>query len=275
MQTTLINYIAKAVLTMRNILKYLKLEMKLSLRDPSLIFFVIIFPSMLLTFFASTIGDEVYGGLSFVDLYLPTVFMFAVLSSAIAGFSIMVNQYQSHGLYNLYRNKGVNVKVYIIAQSLIQIIFVLIGVTFALFVGKFFFSAKLASLDRLILLYGQIILACCILYLLGASFGLIFKSSGATSAFSMTIMFIIYFFSGMMIPVTQFNDFLRTISNGLITTEIISEFSKTLTNEHMVSQIVNNQPVFHQPNLWVTLLWTLGIILFFIFTLSKQVSAKR
>lgn len=261
---------------MKKLFKYLTVEMKIALRDPSLIFFVIIFPTMLLVFFASTVGEQVRaGGHSFVEFYLPSVFMYAILSSAIAGFSQITNQYQTRNMYNLYRNKGLNVGLYIAAQIMIQIIFVLIGVSVALLVGKYMYAAKLNTLDKMIVLYMQVIGSCAILYLLGASFGLLFKSSGAASAFSMMVMFLLYFFSGMMVPVLQFNDTLRDISTRLMTTAMISDFSKTLNDNYLISKITNYGPEFFEPSIWIYVTWGVFIIAFFIIVMKRQVTGKR
>lgn len=266
----------RAVTTMKKLFKYLKIEMKISLRDPSLIFFVVIFPTMLLVFFASTIGESITAnGHSFVDFYLPSVFMYAVLSSAIAGFSQITNQYQTRNIYNLYRNKGVTVSLYIVAQIMIQICFVLIGVTVSLLVGKYAYHATLNSVDKMLFLYLQIIGSCAILYLLGASFGLLFKSSGAASAFSMMVMFLLYFFSGMMVPVLQFNDTLRAVSTKLITTAMISDFGKTLSDAYLISKIEGDTPVFFEPSIWIYVVWGVGIMCLFLLVVKRQVTGKR
>lgn len=261
---------------MRRFGTYLKTEAKVALRDPSLIFFVVFFPTMLLMFFSSTIGNRILEtGYSFVDFYLPSVFMYAVLSSAIAGFAQITNHYQTRNIYNVYRNKGVSVSGYIIAQIIIQICFVLLGVSVSLIVGKYVYHANLTSFDKMIFLYAQIICACGILYLVGASFGLLFKSSGAASAVSTMFMFLLYFLSGMMVPISEVNDTVREISTKLMTTAMISNFSHTLNDRYLVLKLTDNQPQYFEPSIWIYVIWGVSIVSLFLLIVRRQVTGKR
>lgn len=260
-----------------NMLKYLKLEFKMTMRDPALLFFVILFPTMLLVFFTSTLGSGKtdLGGLKYVDWYLPSVFMYAIISSSLPGFAQIVHQYKTENIYTVYKNKGISVGMYLIVQIIVQIFIVLVSVTLALLVAKFGFDAQLTDIQHLFILYGQIIVSCCILYLAGASIGLLFKTSGATSAVATVVMFIIYFLSGMMIPLLQFNDTLRGGATKLITTAMISDFSYTLNGSYLVSHITNNEIHYFIPDWWLIPLWAAGIGCLFLICIKRKVSGKR
>lgn len=260
-----------------NMLKYLKIEFKVTLRDPALLFFVLIFPTMLLVFFTSTLGSGQtdLGGLKYVDWYLPSVFMYAIISSSLPGFAQIVHQYQTQNIYMIYRNKGISVVVYLIAQIIIQLLIVLISVTIALLVAKFVFDARLTDAGHFVILYSQIIMSCCILYLGGATLGLLFKTSGATSAVATVLMFILYFLSGMMIPLLQFNDTLRGGATKLITTAMISDFSYTLNGKYLVSNITNSDVHYFIPKWWIFPLWAVGMLSVFLICIKRKISGKR
>nr|WP_233181060.1 hypothetical protein [Lactococcus lactis] len=64
--------------------------------------------------------------------------------------------------------------------------------------------------------------------------GLLAKNTATASAIAMPLMFLSFFFSGMMIPLAQLSGGIRKIADNFFLTQLLSDLNHTLTSNYTV-----------------------------------------
>jgi ABC-2 type transport system permease protein len=227
--------------------KYFFFELRLRFRNPAQIFFIFIFPIFLMVAFVSSIGKSIP---NFLDFDLPTIMMYAVLSASITSLSVQISEYQTNKLYTLFTQQGVQRSIYMIAQILSFLLVILLS-TFAIFgVAHFVYNYQFPAFSKLLIFYTKLILYTIPFYFVALFIGLRSKNSTTASAIATPVMFVSFFLSGMMIPLSQLSGTLQDIAKNFFLTQLLSDLTHTLTGSYSVT-----------PN-WSTIVSSILVILF-------------
>ena len=103
-----------------------------------------------------------------------------------------------------------------------------------LVVAHYAYDYEFPKLSLLILFYLKLYLYSIPFCLLAMIIGLLAKNTATASAIAMPLMFLSFFFSGMMIPLAQLSGGIRKIADNFFLTQLLSDLNHTLTSNYTV-----------------------------------------
>ena len=198
-------------------LKYFAFGLRLRYRNPSQIFFVFIFPLFLMFAFSSSFGKSVP---HYIENNIASILLYSVLSASLTSLSVQIAEYQSGKIYQLFIQRGIK-KIFYIAIAI-------------LLVAHFSYHYDFPKLSILLVFYLKLYLYSLPFCLLAIIIGLLAKNTATASAIAMPIMFLSFFFSGMMIPLSQLSGGIRKIADHFFLTQLLSDLNHTLTSTYTV-----------------------------------------
>lgn len=190
----------------------LRTEARLFLREPASVFWIILFPVALLLVMGAVPSfredDPELGGLSFVDLYVPTAVLLSMVMAALMAMPPVVFSYREAGVLRRLRTTPVRPSALLLAQVAVHAAAVLVGSALVLAVGHLAFGTPLPG--------SWAGYAVAYLLVLVASFSLgTFVTSVAPDARLGTMLGTVLFFAsmfsaGVYFPVQGMSGWLRT-----------------------------------------------------------------
>lgn len=212
-------------------LKYFTFELRLRYRNPSQIFFVFIFPLFLMFAFSSSFGKSIP---HYIENNIASILLYSVLSASLTSLSVQIADYQSGKIYQLFVQRGIKKLFYIIAQIVSFMIIIFCSTLVILVVAHYAYDYEFPKLSLLILFYIKLYLYSIPFCLLAMIIGLLAKNTATASAIAMPLMFLSFFFSGMMIPLAQLSGGIRKIADNFFLTQLLSDLNHTLTSNYTV-----------------------------------------
>ncbi|MGO2898437.1 MAG: ABC transporter permease [Lactococcus cremoris] len=212
-------------------LKYFAFGLRLRYRNPSQIFFVFIFPLFLMFAFSSSFGKSVP---HYIENNIASILLYSVLSASLTSLSVQIAEYQSGKIYQLFIQRGIKKIFYIAAQIASFMIIIFCSTIAILLVAHFSYHYDFPKLSILLVFYLKLYLYSLPFCLLAIIIGLLAKNTATASAIAMPIMFLSFFFSGMMIPLSQLSGGIRKIADHFFLTQLLSDLNHTLTSTYMV-----------------------------------------
>ncbi|AFW91161.1 ABC transporter permease [Lactococcus cremoris] len=212
-------------------LKYFAFGLRLRYRNPSQIFFVFIFPLFLMFAFSSSFGKSVP---HYIENNIASILLYSVLSASLTSLSVQIAEYQSGKIYQLFIQRGIKKIFYIAAQIASFMIIIFCSTIAILLVAHFSYHYDFPKLSILLVFYLKLYLYSLPFCLLAIIIGLLAKNTATASAIAMPIMFLSFFFSGMMIPLSQLSGGIRKIADHFFLTQLLSDLNHTLTSTYTV-----------------------------------------
>ncbi|WP_282675937.1 ABC transporter permease [Lactococcus cremoris] len=236
-------------------LKYFAFGLRLRYRNPSQIFFVFIFPLFLMFAFSSSFGKSVP---HYIENNIASILLYSVLSASLTSLSVQIAEYQSGKIYQLFIQRGIKKIFYIAAQIASFMIIIFCSTIAILLVAHFSYHYDFPKLSILLVFYLKLYLYSLPFCLLAIIIGLLAKNTATASAIAMPIMFLSFFFSGMMIPLSQLSGGIRKIADHFFLTQLLSDLNHTLTSTYTV--ILN----------WSVILLSFGVLCFLSIIVYKK-----
>lgn len=212
-------------------LKYFAFGLRLRYRNPSQIFFVFIFPLFLMFAFSSSFGKSVP---HYIENNIASILLYSVLSASLTSLSVQIAEYQSGKIYQLFIQRGIKKIFYIAAQIASFMIIIFCSTIAILLVAHFSYHYDFPKLSILLVFYLKLYLYSLPFCLLAIIIRLLAKNTATASAIAMPIMFLSFFFSGMMIPLSQLPGGIRKIADHFFLTQLLSDLNHTLTSTYTV-----------------------------------------
>lgn len=212
-------------------LKYFAFGLRLRYRNPSQIFFVFIFPLFLMFAFSSSFGKSVP---HYIENNISSILLYSVLSASLTSLSVQIAEYQSGKIYQLFIQRGIKKIFYIAAQIASFMIIIFCSTIAILLVAHFSYHYDFPKLSILLVFYLKLYLYSLPFCLLAIIIRLLAKNTATASAIAMPIMFLSFFFSGMMIPLSQLSGGIRKIADHFFLTQLLSDLNHTLTSTYTV-----------------------------------------
>ena len=190
----------------------LKVEGKLAMREPYGVVGGIVFPLVLLVLFAfisrAVPGNVANTGYTVLQLYIPTIIVIGLISSAISLPNTLVRD-REIGWLRRVSTTPVHPSRLLAAQMTLNLLFAGVMVLMVIFGGEALFGAGLSVNIPLFVL--SIILSIAVIFSLGLVLAAIAPSQTAGSALGSVFMFGLLFLSGLWIQPSMVSGPLQTI----------------------------------------------------------------
>lgn len=123
-------------------------ELKLYLREPVGLFFTLAFPLLLLLIFGSAFGNEptsMLGGFGNVDVSVPGYIGLMIGTVGLIGLPIALATYREQGILRRFRAAPVHPLLILMAQVVVNLLLVLVGMTIVIVTGTLLFDLQLPA----------------------------------------------------------------------------------------------------------------------------------
>jgi ABC-2 type transport system permease protein len=170
------------------------------IREPKLMFFILIFPLLFLVFFGAMgqlVPTSESMGLGFFEFMFPGLLIFALMSIGLLGTSTPIVEMRQKGILRMFELSPLGKTTFILAQISIRYILSVIQITLFMILGLFFGYISLENMVPIILLS---LLGVGLMLTLGFLFGSIFKSSEVTSGVLAGVSAPLLMLSGVLLP---------------------------------------------------------------------------
>jgi ABC-2 type transport system permease protein/oleandomycin transport system permease protein len=234
-------------ITKRNLLRII--------RTPQLLFMTLVQPTIILLLFRYVLGGAIrVPGLDYVDYVVPGIFLEAVLIGGMTTALALATDLQA-GMIDRFRSLPMTRSAFLIGRTLADLCRAVLALAFiiglGLLVGFRFHSSPGACLAGIALIVG-FGYAFTWVY---AAIGLAVKDPQTAQMTSILPMFILFFASSALVPVSTMPGWLQPFAQN-------QPASVTIDS---VRALFEGGPVYH--DLWQAVLWCLGIFVVF-FTIS-------
>jgi len=191
-----------------------KTEAKLLLRDPAAVFFVIVFPPLLLLVLGAIPPfrePNPETGVRTIDLYVPILVAMAIAMFALSGLPNQLAGYRERGILRRMSTTPVSPAMMLTANLIVFVVTAL-GVTAVLLaLGKLAFDVDLPrQLPGYALVY---LLSLVSMLSIGLFIAAVVRTAKAAAAAGQVLFFPILFFAGLWLPRAAMPDTLRQISD--------------------------------------------------------------
>lgn len=191
-----------------------KTEAKLLLRDPAAVFFVIVFPPLLLLVLGAIPPfrePNPETGVRTIDLYVPILVAMAIAMFALSGLPNQLAGYRERGILRRMSTTPVSPAMMLTANLIVFVVTAL-GVTAVLLaLGKLAFDVELPrQLPGYALVY---LLSLVSMLSIGLFIAAVVRTAKAAAAAGQVLFFPILFFAGLWLPRAAMPDTLRQISD--------------------------------------------------------------
>ncbi|MEV0374570.1 ABC transporter permease [Streptomyces sp. NPDC050636] len=188
-------------------------EARLFRREPAALFWIIIFPALLLTILglipAFQEADETLGGRRVIDLYVPVAVLLSSVVAGVQALPTVLTGYRERGILRRLSTTPVRPQSLLTAQVALHGAAVLVSVVLAMAVGRLAFGVALPQQPV------GYLLALVLTVLAGLALGATISAFSRTTKIAQTIGTIVFFpamfTAGVWAPVQTMPDMLRSI----------------------------------------------------------------
>ncbi|WP_256842480.1 ABC transporter permease [Ornithinimicrobium cryptoxanthini] len=182
-------------------------ELRLFLRDPGSVFFVLAFPTVLLIGMGFAIPGmrdpitdlpEPWLGLRAVDLFVPLMLCVAAATAGLTTVPSYLASYRETGVLRRMATTPMRPQGVLIAQAVVQLAAVAVGCALALLTARLVFDAPMAQNPALALLV--LALATTAMFGIGVLIGGLASKASTASGIGMLIYFPMLFLAGLWTP---------------------------------------------------------------------------
>lgn len=221
-----------------------KVEFRLNLRDPMMVFWSFAFPALWFVLMAAVIPGPIpgfeYHGLNSASLYFPAAISLVMVSASFIGLPMTLAGYRETGVLRRLRVTPVRVWTLALGLSASQFAFVLVGTLLLGVVGIAFMGVRVQG--SIAAFVGVFLFGMVTFFALGGAVGSIAGSFRSASIISWIMFLPMIFLSELFIPLSQLPGWLRPVARAMPLTPVNT----------MLRDIVYGAPLAD--------LWRLGVI---------------
>lgn len=191
-------------------------DFRLYMRDWITIFWVLVYPVLMLILFGSMFGNEpgAAPGSRYIDYYVPALCAMNVMSVSLFTLNINMITYRENGILRRFRVTPVR-KATVLASHAVQGVFlVLAGALEIIIIAKLIWQIEL-SFTAIITLIGCLLFGCISFFSLGFALSGLANTAGAGSGLAMALFFPMLFLSGIGMPLSYMPQFLQKASEWI------------------------------------------------------------
>lgn len=194
-------------------LAVLRSEARLFLREPGSLFWILAFPSVLLTILGLIPSfrehDDALGGRRVIDLYVPVAVLLAMIMAGLQAMPPVLTGYRERGILRRMSTTPVRPSAVLGAQIVLHGAAALGSTLLVMAVGRFAFGVRLPGQPFGYLL-GLLMAVACVLAL-GALVCAVSRTTKIAAAVGSVVFFVMMFTAGVWVPVQSMPDTLRRI----------------------------------------------------------------
>jgi len=183
----------------------LRTEFRLFRREPGAMFWIVLFPTLLLVILGSIPSfrdtDPSLGGLRPVDAYVPIAVLIALIMSGVQALPQALTGHRERGILRRMRLTPVRPAVLLSAQMVVQGTVALASALLALIVGRLAFDVRLPGQPAGYLL--ALLLATAAALALGSVVSALSRTAKIAQAIGSAVFFPMMFCAGVWLPVQQ------------------------------------------------------------------------
>ncbi|MGW0085790.1 ABC transporter permease [Streptomyces sp. NPDC003393] len=183
----------------------LRTEFRLFRREPGAIFWIFLFPTLLLVILGSIPSfrhaDEALGGLRPVDAYTPIAVLIALIMSGVQSLPQALTGHRERGILRRMRLTPVRPTALLSAQMVVQGTVALASALLALAVGRLAFDVRLPEQQAGYLL--ALLLAAAAALALGSVVSALSRTTKIAGAIGSAVFFPMMFCAGVWLPVQE------------------------------------------------------------------------
>jgi len=194
-------------------------EGRLMVRDPSVLFFALVFPALLLTVLGLVMpwADEPYdetdpllAAVTAITGYTPIVLSLAVATVAVSTFPAIIATYRQRGVLRRLSTTPVGPARLLVAQVVVNLVALLVAAALAVASGVLLLDISLPEQPATVLL--AFLLAVLSAFALGSLVAARAPTAAAANGWGMTLYFVCLFFAGVWLPLPLMPDAVQTIA---------------------------------------------------------------
>ncbi|MEV6510637.1 ABC transporter permease [Streptomyces sp. NPDC051642] len=191
----------------------LRTELKLFRREPGALFWILLFPTLLLVILGSIPGFRTHqadlGGLRTVDVYVPVAVLLGMIVGALQSMPQNITGYRERGILRRMSTTPVRPTALLSAQMVVYGTAALVSALCALIVGRLAFDVRLPKQPGGYLL--ALLLAILAALALGSVVSALSRTTKIAGAIGSAVFFPMMFCAGVWIPVNSMPDVMARI----------------------------------------------------------------
>jgi ABC-2 type transport system permease protein len=196
-------------------------EIKIAVRRPVGLLVAVGIPFVLLVIFgsipATTRPDQALGGISFFNLYVPTLMVFVLIAVGLAGLPQQLAAYRQQGVLRRMSTTPVPPSWLLAAQTTVSLILAVIGIGILLGAGAGAFGLALPhDVGGYLVSFAALILTAAATIGLGLLVASVARTPQIAQALTVFLFYPLAFFSGLYVPIQE------------IHSQLVSDISKVL-----------------------------------------------
>lgn len=211
----------------KSLIELTKVEGKIFMREPEVVFFAFIFPLLLLLTLGPAFGD--------IYIYIPSLMAMIITGFSLMGAPITLAEYRELKILKRLKATPLPLSVVLLSQMITNFIMFLISTFLIIFVGKIVFNIKIADKINMFGLLVVFVLSFASFYSLGFMISGLFKKVRGVSAASSIIAVPMLFLSGVFFPRENLPKILHKISDFIPLTYV----NNSLTNLWMGNNLAD------------------------------------
>ncbi|NIK76731.1 ABC-2 type transport system permease protein [Paenibacillus castaneae] len=205
---------------------YLKLaafDSRLYFRDFLTIFWVLVYPVIMLLLFGFIFGDTTTTevGPRYIESYVPALCAMNVMSVAVFTLNINMVTARENGILRRFRVTPVRKSTVLASQATQGLFLVLAGAVEIIVIAKLVWDIPMSFMG-IVSLFVCLLIGAVGFFSLGLALSGLAKTPGAASGFAMIIFFPSLFLSGISMPVEMFPSFIQNISAWIPMTHFVT-----------------------------------------------------
>ena len=204
------------------------------------VFFLLLFPTMMLLIFGSIYGNEpseLYRGFGSVDMFVPSYSGIVIAVTGLMNIPLTLCEYREKGIFKRYRATPAKPIHLIISQFTINAIMTILGMVIVIVVGKVFYKIQITSNYLQCLLVFIVSMLC--IFSIGFFIGGIAPNMKSANAIAYFVFFPMLFLSGSTIPYEILPSAVQNVSKILPLSHTVSAM-KSIWNGNTLQDNVNS-----------------------------------
>lgn len=193
--------------------RLIRTEAKLVLREPAAVFFSLVFGPLLLVVLGGVPAfrrpDPHLGGLTVIDVYVPTLIVLALSMASMNALPQFLAGYRERGVLRRMSTTPVHPAALLLAQLVINLSVAAVSLILVVCLGRIVFSARFAADAPGFVL--SLVLTALALFAIGLTVAALAPSSKVAGPVGSVLTFPMMFFAGLWVPLAAMPATLRRI----------------------------------------------------------------
>ncbi len=199
--------------------RMIAVEARLLVRDPSVLFFALLFPALLLTVLGLVMpwadqpyddSDPLLAAVTAITGYTPIVLSLAVATVAVSTFPAIIATYRQRGVLRRLSTTPVGPARLLVAQVVVNLAALLLAAALAVTSGVLVLGISLPEQPATVLL--AFLLAVLSAFALGSLVAARAPTAAAANGWGMTLYFLCLFFAGVWLPLPLMPDLVQDVA---------------------------------------------------------------